>query len=93
MHGWPYSETCDTKRHYPEMEDFIHTLDERERIIIRARLSGEKLKHIGLTLQNYNTGDMGITGSRVREIECRACYKLRRRIGNHRRNEQAKANL
>lgn len=76
----PRSESYRTKVAFPEFEQLIDTLEEREQVVIKARLRGERLRQIGRYLHNYNKGEVGVTGSRVAMIEHLACRKIRFRI-------------
>jgi RNA polymerase sigma-32 factor len=51
-------------------------LTDRERLIVRARLMSDEPR----TLQDLGV-ELGVSKERVRQIEERACFKLRARLG------------
>lgn len=64
------------KEEYPEYVKFIPHLSERERLIIRQRSCGKTLKSVGETLN--------LIPERIRQIETKACWKLRKLVGQFR---------
>lgn len=66
---------CET--YLKNWDKVLDTLTDREKKIINMRMEGKALKECGNNTWSVKFGRLGVSVERVRQIEAKACRKLR----------------